>query len=828
MNRNKKGLHKVTANVLSLTLASVMAAGAAGEAVSSVQVYAAETSQTESVKAGATVYLNGTLPGDSKGDGTAKEKAVASIDTALNLAGSQGTILVCGPVTISSERALSIPSGVQIKRATGYTGAVIKITGKGKLTLSGSGLQETDVDTSGAELGAGALVRETKTETKKEGQVSMPSGITLASPEAWDSFGFEAAGFSGEGTFSWASQTAPAEYQSSVQVVFTPKDTQNYDYSKVQGWDSGRNAVVRSVEVTIESLKPAEPAAAAEEETVQQPAEEPQQSEPEIQQPQTPEQTAPENAGIQEKDPQDSDTEENSGGTESEKTAGQVTIPGEIKIATPEAMKGFDFAKEGFAGEGTFSWEKEIIPDTYETEVKVIFTPSDTEKKDYSQTEGWNEEKSQVIRTVKILVESLKEGSSQTAQEQEENTDQGGQDSEKDKDEAQTPSEENKHDGAGQTEADKETDIEKEEDTEKTPEGSSEEDPGKEEEQESTETPGKEEEQESAEAPGKEEEQGSTEAPGKEEEQGSAEAPGKEEEQESQETEENASETPGAELETEEDFVQAQPGKTGEVAQEIPQAVPVGSLIDANTGVRVEGDFLPYYVDLQVSYNEDLDQLPDAGIGQILSAYEIRLWDLKEDEEYTIPEGKKVRVMIPLPENAGNFSSLSVAHYLGNSEYEYYTLPTEGYPGTLAVINIEGTEYLTFETASFSPFNVGGSQLVGPGTQIPHSGSSSDRNTGSSSSKENTPAASAGTSQNSQTGSSGTSSGQSVIQPSPNTGAGAGTGNTGSTAKRIGSSSRTRVVKTGDTAPVLPCVTAGAAALILGAAAAITGKKKRS
>ena len=70
MTRKQKGLHKMTANVLSLTLASVMAAGAAGEAISSVQVYAAETSQTESVKTGTTVYLNGTLSGDGKGDGT--------------------------------------------------------------------------------------------------------------------------------------------------------------------------------------------------------------------------------------------------------------------------------------------------------------------------------------------------------------------------------------------------------------------------------------------------------------------------------------------------------------------------------------------------------------------------------------------------------------------------------------------------------------------------------------------------------------------------------------------------------------------------------------
>ena len=419
MNRNKKGLHKVTANVLSLTLASVMAAGAAGEAVSSVQVYAAEASQTESVKAGTSVYLNGTLSADSKGDGTTKEKAVSSIDTALKLAGSQGTILVCGPVTISSVRTLSIPSGVQIKRDPSYTGAIIKITGKGKLTLSGSSLQAADVDTSAAELGTGALVQETKTEMKKEGQVTMASQVTVASPEAWSSFDFGGAGFTGEGTFSWASQTAPAEYQSSVQVVFTPKDTQNYDYSKVQGWDSGRNAVVRNVEVTIESLKPADPVVTTEEETSQQPVEEsqqteileetetetqkpetpeqskpetqqpetPEQTEPETQQPETPEQTMPEKTETEEKDTQDSHTDGNNAQTGEEQTAGQVTIPEEVKLTAPEEIEKFDFAKAGFAGEGTFSWEKEFTPDTYETEVKVIFTPSDKEKKDYSVSE---------------------------------------------------------------------------------------------------------------------------------------------------------------------------------------------------------------------------------------------------------------------------------------------------------------------------------------------------------------------------------------------------------------------------------------------------------
>lgn len=756
MNRNKKCLHKMTANVLSLTLASVMAAGAAGEAVSSVQVYAAETSQTESAKTGATVYLNGTLSEDNKGDGTTKEKAVSSIDTALKLAGSQGTILVCGPVTISSEKTLSIPSGVQIKRDSGYTGAIIKITGKGKLTLSGSSLQTADVDTSAAEFGAGALVQKMNTETKKEGKVSMASQVTVASPEAWSSFDFGTAGFTGEGSFSWASQTAPTEYQSSVQVIFTPKDTENYDYSKVQGWDSSRKAVVRNVKVTIESLKPADPVAPEEEETSQQPD--------------TSGQTTSEKT--EEKDNQDSDTDKNSGQTGEKQAAGQVTMPEEVKLATPEDIKDFDFVKAGFTGEGTFSWEKEFTPDTYETEVKVVFTPSDTEKKDYTQVEGWNEEKGQVIRTVKVHVESLKEESSETTEEKEENTDQKPENTPEGE---QTPSEDSENSDKEQT--DKDTDIDKDTDAEET---SKETDPVK-------------------------------------------------EDQETQDQEEASSEESESVSDEEEEFVQAQPGKTGEVAQEIPQAVPVGSLIDANTGIRVEGDFLPYYVDLQVSYNEDLDQLPDAGIGQILSAYEIKLWDLKEDEEYIIPEGKKVRVMIPLPENAGSFSSLSVAHYLGNSKYEYYTLPTEGYPGTLAVINIEGMDYLTFETASFSPFNVGGNQLVGPGTQTPQSGSSSNQNTGSSSTGGNTSGASTGTTGNSQTNSSGAASGQSVILPSGNSGTSTNTGSqTSNTAKKNNSSKTVRVVKTGDNAPIILYAAAGAVAVILAAIAIIIGKRKKS
>lgn len=776
MNRNKKGLHKVTANVLSLTLASVMAAGTVGEAVSAVPVYAAESSQTENSGTGVSVYLNGTLSGDNQGDGTTKEKAVSSIDQALKLAGSKGTILVCGPVTISSEKAVTIPEGVQIKRADGYTGAIMKITGKGKLTLTGGNLQSSDVDTSGAELGKEAFVQGTKTEAKKAGQVTMNSQVTIASPEAWNSFDFAAAGFSGEGSFAWASQTAPEEYQTTVQVIFTPADTKNYDYSKVEGWDAAKGAVIRNVEVTVESLKPSEPAS-SEGDTGENNTQEQTPPEETVEAPETPEEQEPE---------------------ETVPVAGSVTVPGEITLSKPEDIKNFDFGKAGFAGEGSFAWEEETVPTAYETEIKVVFTPSDIEGKDYSQVEGWDAQKNQVIRTVKVLVESLKEDS---------NTDNAPADN-TDKD-----NEKENGESGDNTKEDADTEQGKQDQTGSDQENASDQDNI----EDQTENPDTEEKK-----PGTAEEDQGTSNDQKEEEQESQESSNDQEKETSKDEEASREENS---QETEEDFVQAEEGKTGEVAQEIPQAIPVGSLIDENTGVRVEGDFLPYYVDLQVSYNDELDQLPDAGIGQILSAYEIKLWDLKENEEYKIPEGNKVRVMIPLPENADSFSQLSIAHYLGNSEYEYYTLPTEEYPGNLTIITIEGIEYLTFETASFSPFNVGGSQLVGPGTQLPQSGSSS-QNTGNNSSS----GTSAGTSStgNSQTGSS--SSGQSVIQPSGNSGSQTSTSSSQSrkTGNQSSSSKVTRVVKTGDNAPIILYAATAAAALILAAVTFIIGKKKRS
>ena len=63
-------------------------------------------------------------------------------------------------------------------------------------------------------------------------------------------------GFTGEGAFTWGTQVPPSSYETEMKVVFTPKDTENYDYSQVSGWDNQSKTVTRTIKVFIEALKP--------------------------------------------------------------------------------------------------------------------------------------------------------------------------------------------------------------------------------------------------------------------------------------------------------------------------------------------------------------------------------------------------------------------------------------------------------------------------------------------------------------------------------------------------------------------------------------------
>lgn len=660
MNRNKKNLHKVAANVLGVTLASALVTGAVAETAAPIPVFAAqqETQTQEKV-----VYLNGSIQAGEKADGTSQAQAVDSFEKAFSLAGGQGTVLVCGTVNVSTEKKLHIPAGVKIKKDNGFTGALVKVTGKGKLTVTGNGITAQDVDVSTAESGKDAFV------IAKVPQVVMPEQITLNNLAEWNTCSFALLGFAGEGTFAWGTQTPPSSYETEMKVVFTPKDTENYDYSLVSGWDSQSKTVTRSIKVFIEALKP------------------------------------------QEEKPT--------------KPMAEVQIPAELKFATKEEFKNLDFINAGFTGEGVFAWETQTEPSSYETKLNVVFTPSDTEKYDYTQNAGWNAENKTVVREVKVLVEELKEdlGTPEIP-------------------ETEVPEIPNGPETSLPTEPE-------------------------------TETP------EAPEVP-------ETEMPEKDDVQ-----------IEYIDLEQPAE--PEVEEEKEEVVYQAEEGQTGEIAQEVPEALPVGSLID-ETGVQVSGDFIPYYVDLQVTYNEAVNELPDAGIGEILSAYELKLWDLKEDKEYQVPEGRKVKVLIPLPENANCFSDLSIAHYLGNNQYEYFVFSKDGKTGNMTVEEKDGVEYLAFETASFSPFNVGGHQIVGPGVNSDNHKPSTG--TSQSTTQTNTSASNSST--------------QSTVKP-----------NTQKKPAQKNTTSVVQIVKTGDESKTVVYVLIGLGALIIAGLAVFFGKKKK-
>ena len=671
MNKNRKNLHKAAVNVLGLTIASVMAAGAVVEMATPMPVFAAQTQKKE---IGRTIYLDGSAKASETADGTTRENAVSSFGRALELAGAQGEIIISGTVTIESEVKLTIPSGVTVKKDKDFKGKIVKLSGKGKLILSGKGITAEDVDVTSAEAGKEAFQIKEKEEKP---------------------------------------------------------DTEQQELGKEEA----------QTEKPEPETQPEEPKP--------EPETQPEMPEPEQEEEKVPEQKPEEQPDKPQEEPEQKPEEKIT-----------LEIPEKVILKTVKEWKDFDFAAAGFAGNGTFAWEEEKEPEKYETERKVRFTPDEAAEAEYSKLPGWDTETKTIVRSVKVQVEDLKEP------EQQEN----GQ--------TEKPEEEQKQDQV--------TDTKPEEDKNQP---------------EETVKPEEKPEQENT---------------------GDKEDPENQKEEVTiipvdpdavvEEPEKNP-ETP---------VNSAQPGKLGEVTEEIPESIPVGSLID-ESGVQVSADFLPFYVDLQVTYNEAVNELPDAGIGEILSAYELKLWDLKEDTEYKIPEGKKVKVLIPLPENADCYSDLSIAHYLGNNQYEYFIFDKEGKVGNMTVEKKDGQEYLAFETASFSPFNVGGHQIVGPGTnssghKAPSGGSSaggtgnSGSSAGTSTGAGNGTGSAAGNSQNSQT--SGTASAQKKPAQTATSGNSNGT-------------TVIYTVKTGDGTEIARYVMLGAGALALGAGTVVLGKKKK-
>lgn len=167
--------------------------------------------------------------------------------------------------------------------------------------------------------------------------------------------------------------------------------------------------------------------------------------------------------------------------------AADIAVPATVTLVQPKALSEVSLADQCF-GTGSFAWaDGSFVPDKYETQAQIIFTPSDTDVHDYSGLKGWNGDSQTVVRKVKVLTQSFleeekKEDGSGSGEEEEP----GGkaEDTEEDKKEEASDTDKEQPDGekedAGQDKPDGEDNSQGSQDGEnKNPdEGSSKEDGG--------------------------------------------------------------------------------------------------------------------------------------------------------------------------------------------------------------------------------------------------------------------------------------------------------------------------------------------------------------
>lgn len=107
-------------------------------------------------------------------------------------------------------------------------------------------------------------------------------------------------------------------------------------------------------------------------------------------------------------------------------------------------------------------------------------------------------------------------------------------------------------------------------------------------------------------------------------------------------------------------------------------------------GISVSGIDLPWYVQFQVT-SGDSYEFKNEEKATIFQSYEFKLWNLKNNTEYEIPDGQYVSVTIPVKEGY----EYSIEHLLDNGATE------------TIVPSVNGSTMI-FSTHSFSPFGIAG------------------------------------------------------------------------------------------------------------------------
>lgn len=316
-------------------------------------------------------------------------------------------------------------------------------------------------------------------------------------------------------------------------------------------------------------------------------------------------------------------------------------IPDNVTISEPVALSEVSLPGSEY---GTLTWaDGAFVPSEHVQSCEVIFTPSG--KTDVSGVSGYDKETGTVIGYVNVVVSSLAEQEEEYEEAPEENQDQDTETEEPEitvtPEEEETPEEE-----APETTITPEATVTPE--AEETPE---EEKPEVSVTPEATPTP------EITESP--------------------------------EEEDENIFDRPQEPSEEEMD----RPSDMEEDLTEQEMAEMAEQNHTCN-GISVSGINLPWYVQFRATSGESYDFTNEEDAA-IFKSYEFELWDLKNDTEYTIPDGQYISVTVPVKDGY----DYSVEHLLDNGAME------------TIIPNVEDG-VMVFSTHSFSPFGIAGSKPI--------------------------------------------------------------------------------------------------------------------
>lgn len=357
----------------------------------------------------------------------------------------------------------------------------------------------------------------------------------------------------------------------------------------------------------------------------------------------------------------------------------KVYVPKKLVMDEPMELSELPLTK--CEGDGVFSWADEtFIPSEYETECKVIFYPYDTKAVDYSKEKGWDEENERIIRTILVRVTSLKP-MEPTVEATPEPT------VEPTPEVTPEPTVEPTPEVTPEPTVEPTPEVTPEPTVEPTPEATP----------EPTVEPTPEQPLPDQEKP--------TEQPVLTPEEIEA-AAQVQNQIDYLPTEVTAIEVVEAIIDASQSYQalsEAQKGcLTADAYDKLVQAQERAAVFNRQSnGVTIEGDF-PWYVQFRVelkNQQDDVSVLEEYNVDTFITPYDMILWDLMRDTEYSL-NGQQVKVTIPAPDEE-IYTQLVIVHYMDDGSVEYIT----------PVYNNDGT--MSFITTSFSPYNLAGTKIAG-------------------------------------------------------------------------------------------------------------------